>query len=212
MNSKKKVRNIRWLGHAGCFIKEKPSTYIDPYDLAFPDIGDLILITDKSEHHCSPDTVKWLRKGATVIIAPDECVDLFHGGAVHAANPGEQFEVKSAMIEVLPAYVDETSFQSGKETGVGYIISYPSGLVIYHCGHTHYLPEVISNPVDVLLIPVGKHAEIDLARVAELINQINPKITIPLHWDDDDSSFTSNDLMQLNDSCQADVVELKPKK
>lgn len=210
MDGKKMVRNIRWLGHAGCFIKEKPSTYIDPYDLAFPDIGDLILITDKSEHHCSPDTVKWLRKGATVIIAPSDCVSLFHGGDVHAAKPGDQFEVKGAQIKVLPAFTDETSFQAGKETGVGYIISFPTGPVIYHCGHTSFLPEMISDAVDVLLIPVGEHVGLDLTSAAEIINQINPKIVIPLHWDNEDS-LTSKDLSQLDDFCQTNIVLLKPK-
>ena len=136
MKEKINIRNIRWLAHGGCFIKKKPSIYIDPYKLSFPDIGDLILITNSSEHHCSPATVKWLRKGATVIIAPEDCVGLFHGGDVHVAIPGKQFEVKGATIDVVEAYSESLPDQSGDLAGVGYVISYTNGLVMYHAGHT----------------------------------------------------------------------------
>jgi len=210
MDSKKLIRNIRWLGHSGFFIKAKPSIYIDPYNLAFPDIGDLILITNKSEHHCSPEDIKWLRKGATVILAPEECVNLFPGGDIRAAKPGEQHEIKGARIVVLPAYADEESIQSGVETGVGYIIFYPGGPHIYHCGHTKFIPAQLPETVDVLLVPIGKHADLDLSRAIELINLVNPKVAIPVHWDD--GSYKQKDLGQLDDHCQAEVVVLKAKR
>ena len=168
--------------------KDKPLTYIDPFNLSFPDVGNLILITNADEHHCSPETVKWLRKGGTVIIAPQGAVDLFHGGDVHCAEPGKQFEVKGAVIDVVPAF-----------TGVGYVISYQSGTVIYHCGHTVGIKKLPEIPIDVFLFNFGAHADLDLIKASELVNQVNSAIAIPLHWDKSDQD--KSDAVRFKREC-----------
>lgn len=210
MNAKKTVQNIRWLGYAGFFINEKPCIYINPYNLAFPDIGDLILITDDDPHHCSPDTVKWLRKGSTIIIAPENCVELFTGGAVLTAKPGETQDAKGARIDVLPAFVDEKSKQAGKTTGVGYIITYPNGFSVCHLGRSGIAPlEPIEN-LDVLLMPIRGQVSNNVKQAAEIVNRINPGIVIPMQWGDE--TITPEELAQFTELSSPDVVTLKLKR
>ena len=209
MNSLKLVKNIRWLGNAGFLINEKPSMYIDPYNLAFPDIGDVILITDDDSRHCSPDTVKWLRKGSTIIIGPENVAPLFTGGDIRAVKPGETQTAKGAKIEVLAAFEDEKSKRAGKSAGVGYIITYPNDFSVCHLGRGRFAPPEPIENLDILLMPVGKQVALSAEQAAEITNQINPAFVIPMNWDKD--SFSADELAQFKELCTPDVVQLKPK-
>ena len=209
MNAKKSVKNIRWLGYAGFLINEKPITYINPYDLAFPDIGDLILITDADPNHCAPDTIKWLRKGSTIIIAPENCVNLFTGGAVLSAIPGSTLDAKGAKVDVLPAE-GRGEKQSGSTTSVAYVITYPSGFRICHLGKATAIPQEAVEEIDALLIPLGGGDAANAVKAAELANRINPGAIIPMQWDDD--PLDPEVLAQFQNLCTPNVVVLKQKR
>lgn len=209
-NMRTKKQYITWLGYSGFLINEKPVIYIDPFNLAFMDVCDLIIITNKSEHHCSPDDIKWLRQGATIIIAPEDCVELFHGGDIRTARIGENHEIKGARIEILPAYEDADSDQTTPQSNYGCMITFPSGLRVYYSGHTLKIPPLPADEIDVMLFPVTAQAGVDLSRAAELIEAVNPKIAIPMHWEEE---FISKDeWAQLNEKCRAQVMLLKPKR
>jgi len=210
MNAKKSVKNIRWLGHAGFLINEKPSTYINPYDLAFPDIGDLILITDADPHHCAPDTIKWLRKGSTIIIAPENCVGLFTGAAVLSAKPGSTLDAKGAKVDVLPAEEGDGSNQTGSMSGVAYVITYPNGFRICHLGKAATVPQEAVREINALLMPLGGREATNVQKAAELANQINSGAIIPMQWDDD--PLDPEALAQFQNLCTSDVVVLKRKR
>lgn len=210
MKNKNLIKNIRWLGYAGIFIKEKPSVYIDPFNLAFPDIADLILITTNDEHHCAPDEVKWLRKGATVIIAPEKSADLFQGGEIHPAVPGGKHLIKGLEVEVWPAIIKNDEDDLSSEVGIGYVLTFPSGLRIYHCGHSNMLPSPGPELIDVLLLPVGEHSGVDLLEMPVLINSIKPKVTIPIHWEKEEIS--KKDFDSIQNSCESEIHVIKAKR
>jgi len=147
------LQSIRWLGHAGFMIKGKRVIYIDPYQLEFPDVGDIILITHDHPDHCSPDDVKWLRRGATVIVAPEACASKFKGD-VRAVEAGDSLSIRGVTIEVVPAYNPDKEFHPREAGGVA----------------------------DVAMLPVGGTYTMNAEEAAQAANWIKPRLAIPMHW------------------------------
>ena len=176
------LNQIHWLGHASFLIAGRRTIYIDPYQIQFAgEVGDMILITHEHSDHCSPDDVKWLRKGETVIVAPPSCVSQFKGD-VRPVKAGDVLTIKGVTIEVVPAYNVNKTFHPKEAGGVGYIVTTVEGMRIYHAGDTDWIPEMAQVKADVALLPVGGKYTMDAAEAAQAANQIKPKLAIPMHW------------------------------
>ena len=188
-------------------IKGKRVIYIDPYQLEFPEVGDIILVTHDHGDHCSPDDVKWLRKGATVIVAPEACVSKFKGD-VRAVTPGDTLTIRGVTVEVVPAYNVDKEFHPKEAGGVGYIVTTVEGLRIYHAGDTDLIPEMEQVQADVALLSVGGTYTMDAVEAAEAANLIKPRLAIPMHW----GSLVGSreDAEKFRDLCQVEVRILKP--
>lgn len=201
------LKNIHWLGNAGFMITGRRVIYIDPYQLRFPKIGDIILITHDHPDHCSPDDVKWLRKGATIIVAPETCAAKFKGD-VRTVKPGNTLTIKGVNIEVMPAYNLDKPFHPKEAGGVGYIITTVEGIRIYHAGDTDLIPEMDRVKTDVALLPVGGTYIMDAVEAAQAANKIKPKVAIPMHWGSTVGS--RQDAEKFRDLCEVEVKILKP--
>ncbi len=176
------IRNtIKWTGNAGFFLDDKPSFYVDPYKLAFPTIGDAILLTHDHPLHCDPNEVKWLRKGSTIIVCPETCASKFIGD-IRIAKPGDVLNIKGANIKVMPAYTPSGKHEK-QAGGVGYIITMSDGLRVYHTGDTSLIPEMAEGIADVVLVPIGGEGNMDAAQAAEVIKVIKPKMAVPMHYE-----------------------------
>jgi len=201
------LQSIRWLGHAGFMIKGKRVIYIDPYQLEFPEVGDMILITHDHPDHCSPEDVKWLRRGATVIVAPEACAARFKGD-VRVVQPGDTLTIRGVAIEVVPAYNLDKEFHPKEAGGVGYIVTTVEGLRIYHAGDTDLIPEMEQIKADVALLPVGGTYTMDAEQAAQAANWIKPRLAIPMHWGSIVGS--RKDAEKFRDLCEVEVRILKP--
>jgi L-ascorbate metabolism protein UlaG (beta-lactamase superfamily) len=201
------LQTIRWLGHAGFMIKGKRVVYIDPFQLKFPDIGDLILITHDHHDHCSPDDVKWLRKGSTVIVCPPSCAGQFEGD-IRSVTPGDSLSIKGLDIDVVPAYTPDKVFHPRESGGVGYLLTLADGLRIYHAGDSGLIPEMRDIKADVALLPVGGKYTMDAAEAAHAANRIQPFLAIPMHW----GSLVGSreDAEHFRELCEVKVRILKP--
>ncbi len=208
MITKDNIKNIRWFGHSGFLIQEKPIIYIDPYDLAFPDIGDLILITQNHAQKCAPEDVKWLRKGSTIIVASEDCAGIFEGD-VRLAKAGDVIHAKSATIEVLPIS-DEVDSNGKGRMGVGYNIIFPNGLRIYHTGCGAKLSAVSQGITDILFLPVGRSMALNAQKAAEVANRIKPEVVIPFDWET--SSRDTHEIQIFKELCEVPIESLKPKR
>ena len=92
--------------------------------------------------------------------------------------------VKGVRVRTVGVYHDDTQ---GSQRGKNAIFVFDvDGLRLAHLGDLgHTLsPEQIKDigPVDVILIPVGGFYTVDGKAATEVVNQLNPKIVIPMHY------------------------------
>jgi len=203
------LKNIHWLGHAGFKITGRRVIYVDPYQLKFPEVGDIILITHDHYDHCSPDDVKWLRKGSTVIVAPEACASRFQGD-VRVVKPGDTLTIKGTTVDVVPAYNLDKQFHPKEAGGVGYVITTAEGFRVYHAGDTDLIPEMDQIEADIALLPVGGTYTMDAVEAAQAANTIKPRAAIPMHWGSIVGS--RKDAEKFRDLCEIEVKILKPEK
>jgi L-ascorbate metabolism protein UlaG (beta-lactamase superfamily) len=203
------LKNIHWLGHAGFKITGRRVIYVDPYQLKFPEVGDVILITHDHYDHCSPDDVKWLRKGSTVIVAPEACASRFQGD-VRVVKPGDTLTIKGTTVDVVPAYNLDKQFHPKEAGGVGYVITTAEGFRVYHAGDTDLIPEMDQIEADIALLPVGGTYTMDAVEAAQAANTIKPRAAIPMHWGSIVGS--RKDAEKFRDLCETEVKILKPEK
>ncbi len=204
------LKQIHWLGHDAFLIAGRRVIYIDPYKIEFAgEVADIILITHDHPDHCSPDDVKWLRKGETVIVMPPSCADKFKGD-VRTVKPGDTLTIKGVTIDVVPAYNIGKPFHPREAGGVGYIVTTVEGIRIYHAGDTDLIPEMEQVKADVALLPVGGIYTMDAGEAAQAANKIKPKLAIPMHWGTVVGS--RQDAERFRELCAVEVKILKTEK
>ncbi len=98
-------------------------------------------------------------------------------------QPGET-NLHGIPIKGISSFHDDTR---GSQRGQNILFRFTiDGLNVLHCGDLGHLlsPEQVQaiGPVDVLLIPVGGHYTIDAATAVKVMKQLNPALTIPMHF------------------------------
>lgn len=178
---------IELLGHAGFRIKtDEKVIIIDPFRLEREFEADMLLITHSHFDHLDPPTVKKVKTGKTICIAPSDCHEKL--GKAQALGPGEKTDIEGIKIEACEAY-NTTKFRSPghvfhpKGLGVGYLITVGKA-ALYHTGDTDNIPEFrdMRGRADVLLIPVSGTYVMTPHEAADAAKIINPKLAIPMHY------------------------------
>jgi len=161
---------ITWLGQSCFKLQEKDTTVIiDPFDAATGlkeprGSADVVLITHDHHDHNNLDAIK--------------------GDPFVINKPGE-YEAKGVFVYGIPAYHDNVE---GKERGENIIYLIESeGLKIAHLGDLGQIALTDAqleglNGADILLIPVGGGFTINGKEAVEIINQVEPRIVIPMHY------------------------------
>ncbi|OIO47722.1 MAG: hypothetical protein AUJ32_02195 [Parcubacteria group bacterium CG1_02_40_82] len=162
---------ITWYGQS-CFKVQSGDTVLitDPFDKSIgltPPRGQANIVTI-SHHHYDHNNLEALASSNPFVID----------------GPGE-YEIKGVNVTGLLTYHDQ---KEGKERGSNtiYLIEM-EGIKICHLGDIGQTKidnaqlEIIDG-VDILMIPVGGIFTINGEEAADLINQIEPKIVIPMHY------------------------------
>ena len=181
------LEKVEVLCHSSIKINKEKVIYIDPFkiDKNYND-ADIIFITHDHYDHYSEDDTDKVKKNDTVIVAPKELLTKllrkgFRQDYIITVAPDEQDMVEGIKFETVPAYNTNKQFHPKENDWVGYIIEI-KGIRYYIAGDTDITPENKKVKCDVAFVPVGGTYTMDFKEAAILINEIQPKIAVPIHY------------------------------
>ena len=171
-----RILNIRWLGHS-CFLftnQEGLRVLTDPFNekIGYPVPHIETDIVTVSHHHHDHDSVQ-------VLPGKPQVVD------------GEgQHNYSGLSIQGTATFHDaEQGAKRGKNTLFSFTMD---GVRIVHLGDLGHLltPDQLADvgQVDIACIPVGGFYTIDAEQAYQVVQQLNPKIVLPMHYKPDETS------------------------
>lgn len=181
------LKNIEVLCHSSIKIKEEKVIYVDPFkiDKNYND-ADIIFITHDHYDHYSEEDIEKIRKENTIVIAPNGIYEKLLSNRFNKENiievrPDKKYEVKEIKFETVPAYNINKQFHPKENAWVGYIIEL-DGIRYYIAGDTDITEENRKVKCDVAFVPVGATYTMDFKEAATLVNEIKPKVAVPIHY------------------------------
>ncbi|MFH1622785.1 MAG: MBL fold metallo-hydrolase [Candidatus Omnitrophota bacterium] len=166
---------IEWLGHAAFLMTSKKDIKIvtDPYQS-----GSYAGAVSYDPIKLAPDIVTISHSH------PDHSYIDSLAGKPEVINKEGRFNIKGVSIKGITTYHDE---QKGNARGNNVIFLFNiDDINIVHLGDLgHQMDEELTKElygIDVLLVPVGGVFTINAKQAQALINRVNPKITIPMHF------------------------------
>lgn len=181
------LENIQVLCHSSIKINEGKVIYFDPFKIneQYND-ADIIFITHDHYDHYSEEYIDKVIKPDTVIIVPEGMqVKLLKKGIKNSniitVEPEKTYVVEGLKFETIPAYNVNKAFHPKDNGWVGYILEI-DGIRYYIAGDTDITEENKRVKCDIAFIPVGGTYTMDFKEAAELVNEIKPKVAIPIHY------------------------------
>ena len=178
------LSNIEVLCHSSIRINRGSIIYFDPFNIGknYND-ADLIFIT---HDHYSEEDINKVRKKDTIIIAPNDLSSKlqeneFTNKQIITVEPNKIYTIKNLKIETIPAYNTNKVFHPKDNNWVGYIIEI-KGIRYYIAGDTDITEENKKVNCDVAFVPVGGTYTMNFNEAASLINEIRPKVAVPIHY------------------------------
>ncbi|HAA89182.1 MAG: Putative Zn-dependent hydrolase [Thermoanaerobacterales bacterium 50_218] len=160
---------VRWYGHA-CFCCEGGGVRLltDPFskEVGYPIPQETVDIVTVSHDHYDHNAV-----------------DLVPGSPVVVREPGKR-EVKGIPIKGISVFHDEVR---GAKRGKNIVFVWEmEGLRLCHLGDLGHILEPVTvseiGKVDLLFIPVGGIYTIDAKTAAKVVDQLQPRLVVPMHY------------------------------
>lgn len=182
------LKGIESLGHSTIKMSKCGKViYIDPYNIKeSKNDADYIFITHNHYDHFSEEDIKKVKNNETIIIITEDLYTNtlklgFNGINIVTVKPNENYQVEGIKFSTIPAYNINKTFHPKENEWVGYIIEL-EGNKYYIAGDTDITEENKKVKCDVAFIPVGGTYTMDFKEAAHLINEIKPKIAVPIHY------------------------------
>lgn len=180
---------IEVLCHSSIKINKEKVIYIDPFKIEknYND-ADMIFVTHDHYDHYSEEDIDKIKKEDTIIIAPEELLTKllrkgFRKDSIITVEPNKKYMIQGMKFETIPAYNTNKQFHPKENGWVGYIIEI-KGVRYYIAGDTDITEENRRVKCDVAFVPVGGTYTMDFKEAATLVNEIKPKMAIPIHYGD----------------------------
>ena len=189
------LENIKVLCHSSIRFEDKENgiIYFDPYEIDknYND-ADYIFITHSHYDHFSPEDISKVKKDTTKIIVPNEMnndeeiritiEDLgFAKDDIFYVVPDNYYVEDNLNFETVPAYNVSKNFHPKEKGWVGYII-HLNNVSYYIAGDTDIIEENKKVNCDVAFVPIGGTYTMTAKEAANLVNEIKPKIAVPIHY------------------------------
>ena len=189
------LESVKVLCHSSIRFEDKENgiIYFDPFkiDKNYND-ADYIFITHSHYDHFSPEDILKVKKDTTKIIVPNEMnndeeiritiEDLgFAKDDIFYVVPDNYYVEDNLDFETVPAYNVSKNFHPKEKEWVGYII-HLNDVSYYIAGDTDITEENKKVKCDVAFVPIGGTYTMTAKEAAKLVNEINPKIAVPIHY------------------------------
>ena len=178
---------IQVLTHSSIKISKNKIIYVDPFNIEknYND-ADIIFITHSHYDHYSEKDIEKVRKENTFFVVPEDVkIELLHKGIsnnkIESVKTNQTGEILGIKFEAIPAYNVNKKFHPKENNWVGYIIEI-DGTRYYIAGDTDINEDNIKVKCDVCFVPVGGTYTMDYKEAAQFVNQIKPKIAVPIHY------------------------------
>ncbi|HJJ04467.1 MAG TPA: MBL fold metallo-hydrolase [Clostridiaceae bacterium] len=182
------LKGIECLGHSTIKMnKSNKIIYIDPYNIKNGlNDADYIFITHNHYDHFSEVDIKKVKNNETIIIITEDLYTNtlklgFNGMNIITVKPNENYQVDGIKFSTISAYNTNKTFHPKENEWVGYIIELENSKY-YIAGDTDITDENKKVKCDVAFVPVGGTYTMDFKEAAHLINEIKPKIAVPIHY------------------------------
>lgn len=182
------IKGIECLGHSTIKInKNEKIIYIDPYNIKEnKNDANIIFITHNHYDHFSEEDIKKVKNNETIIVITEDLYTNtlklgFNAINIIIVKPNNTYQVEGIKFSTIPAYNTNKTFHPKECEWVGYIIELENTRY-YICGDTDITEENKKVKCDVAFIPVGGTYTMDFKEAAYLINEIKPKIAVPIHY------------------------------
>lgn len=183
------LNGIECLGHSTIKIsKSSKVIYIDPFKIIEKlNDADMILITHSHYDHFSPEDIEKVKNENTIIIVTEDLYSSaqevgFNANNIITVKPYEEFEAIGIQVSTIPAYNTNKKFHPKENNWLGYILTI-DGVKYYIAGDTDINEDNRKVKCDVAFVPVGGTYTMTATEAAELINEIKPKIAVPIHYE-----------------------------
>ncbi len=181
------LEDIQVLCHSSIKINKEKVIYIDSFkiDKNYND-ADIIFITHDHYDHYSEEDIDKVKKANTVIIVPEKLLTKalrngFKQDYIITVVPNQKYMAEGIEFTTVPAYNTNKQFHPKENEWVGYIIEI-KGVKYYIAGDTDITEENKRIKCDVAFVPVGGTYTMDFKEATYLINEIKPKIAVPIHY------------------------------
>lgn len=181
------LENIEVLCHSSIKINKDKVIYIDPFkiDKDYND-ADIIFITHNHYDHYSEKDIDKVKKENTKIVVPEMMLQqLLNKGLkkeqIITVRPNKEYCIDNIMFETIHAYNVNKAFHEKTNEWIGYVINL-QGIRYYIAGDTDITVENKQVKCDVAFVPVGGTYTMNFKEAAELVNLINPKVAVPIHY------------------------------
>lgn len=178
---------IQVLCHSSIRMKRDMTIYFDPFQINHDyNDADILLITHDHYDHYSEEDIDRVEKKDTIVVAPMDLKEklLNHGFQIEQivlVEPNQNYQIKGIEVHTIPAYNTNKAFHKKEYGWVGYLIML-DGITYYIAGDTDITEENLQVRCDVAFVPVGGTYTMTYEESARLVNQIHPKIAVPIHY------------------------------
>ena len=181
------LENIEVLCHSCIKINKGKIIYFDPFGIEeYYNDADIIFITHSHYDHYSEEDIEKVKKDKTKIVVTIDLKDKVHllgfdERDIVIVNPGEDYEIDNVKFMTIPAYNIDKQFHPKENNWVGYIVEL-NKVKYYVAGDTDITEENKKVECDVAFVPVGGTYTMTAKEAANLVNEIEPKFAIPIHY------------------------------
>ena len=181
------LEGIKVLCHSSIKFDKGQVIYFDPYKINenYND-ADVIFVTHSHYDHFSEEDILKVKKETTKIVVPEDLYDRstelgFDERDILVVKPNEEYIVNNIKFKTIPSYNINKNFHPKDNNWVGYIITIDN-VSYYIAGDTDITKKKKKVKCDVAFVPIGGTYTMTAEEAANLVNEIKPKIAVPIHY------------------------------